>query len=108
MRSGRRLSVLRAHLRSKIPAVPLDPVARKLLDEVAASGRPNAHLLPVAEARVNFESLFAGLGAGAAVASVADHSIAVDGGAIPARSYRPGGASAGAIQSLIKNITCPR
>ena len=81
--------------RPKIPAVPLDPVARKLLDEVAASGRPNAHLLPVAEARVNFESLFAGLGAGEAVASVADHSIAVDGGAIPARSYRPAGASAG-------------
>ncbi len=40
--------------------MPLDPVARKLLDEVAASGRPNAHLLPVAEARANFESLFAG------------------------------------------------
>jgi acetyl esterase/lipase len=81
--------------------VPLDPVARKLLDEVAASGRPNAHLLPVAEARVNFESLFAGLGAGEAVASVADHSIAVDGGAIPARSYRPAGASTGEIRPLV-------
>jgi acetyl esterase len=69
--------------------VPLDPVARKLLDEVAASGRPNAHLLPVAEARANFESLFAGLGPGEAVASVAEHSIPVAGTAIPARSYRP-------------------
>ena len=75
--------------------VPLDPVARKLLDEVAASGRPNAHLLPVTEARANFESLFAGLGPGEPVAAVADHSIPVDGAAIPARSYRPAGCRAG-------------
>jgi acetyl esterase len=75
--------------------VPLDPVARKLLDEVAASGRPNAHLLPVAEARANFESLFAGLGDVEAVAGVADHVIPVAGGAIPARSYRPAGATPG-------------
>jgi acetyl esterase len=81
--------------------VPLDPVARKLLDEVAASGRPNAHLLPVAEARVNFESLFAGLGAGEAVAAVADHSIPVAGAAVPARSYRPAGSSAGQVLPLV-------
>ena len=49
--------------------MPLDPLARKLLDDVAASGRPNAHLLPVAEARANFESLFAGLGPGEPVDS---------------------------------------
>ena len=72
--------------------MPLDPVARKLLDEVAASGRPNAHLLPVAEARANFESLFAGLGAVEAVAAVADHVIPVSGAAILARSYVPAGA----------------
>jgi acetyl esterase len=75
-------------------AVPLDPLARKLLDEVAASGRPNAHLLPVAEARTNFESLFAGLGAVEAVAAVEDHVIPVSGGEIPARSYVPGGVGA--------------
>jgi acetyl esterase/lipase len=86
---------------SKIRAVPLDPVARELLDEVAASGRPNAHLLPIAEARANFESLFAGLGAGEAVASVADHSIPVAGGAIPARSYRPAGATGGELLPLV-------
>ncbi len=74
--------------------MPLDPVARKLLDEVAASGRPNAHLLPVAEARVNFESLFAGLGAKQEVAAVAEHAIPVAGGSIPARSYRPAGSAA--------------
>jgi acetyl esterase len=73
--------------------VPLDPVARKLLDDVAASGRPNAHLLPVAQARANFESLFAGLGAVAEVAAVSDHEIPAGAGAIPARSYRPAGAA---------------
>jgi acetyl esterase len=71
--------------------VALDPVARKLLEDVAASGRPNAHLLPIAEARVNFESLFAGLGPGEPVDAVAEHSIAIPGGAIAARSYRPAG-----------------
>ena len=48
--------------------MPLDPVARKLLDDVELSGRLNAHLLPIAEARVNFEALFAGLGPGEPVA----------------------------------------
>jgi acetyl esterase len=73
--------------------VPLDPAARKLLDEVTASGRPNAHLLPVAEARVNFETLFAGLGPGEPVAAVADHTIPVGGTTVPARSYRPAGSA---------------
>ena len=72
--------------------MPLDPVARKLLDEVAASGRPNAHLLPVAEARGNFESFYAGLGAVESVVAVRDHVIPVHGAAIPARSYVPAAA----------------
>lgn len=67
----------------------LDPVARKLLDDFIASGRPNAHLLPVEEARANFEALFAGLRPGEDVAAVADHAIPVANGTIPARSYRP-------------------
>ena len=81
--------------------MPLDPVARKLLDDVAASGRPNAHLLPVAEARANFESLFAGLGAGEEVEAVGEHSIRVAGAVIPARSYRPAGAGAGEPLPLV-------
>jgi acetyl esterase/lipase len=83
-------------IRSGGPLVPLDPLARKLLDEVAASGRPNAHLLPVAEARANFEALFAGLGPGESVEAVADHAIPFAGAAIRARSYRPAGAGPGA------------
>lgn len=81
--------------------MPLDPVARKLLDEVAASGRPNAHLLPVEQARVNFESLFAGLGPGEAVAAVAEHAIPVPGATIPARSYRPAGSAPDEILPLV-------
>jgi acetyl esterase/lipase len=67
----------------------LDPVARQMLDDFIASGRPNAHLLPVEQARANFEALFEGLRPGEAVAAVADHEIPVAGGTIPARSYRP-------------------
>jgi acetyl esterase len=81
--------------------VPLDPVARKLLDDVAASGRPNAHLLPVAEARVNFESLFAGLGAPQPVGGVVEHAIPIPGGTIPARSYRPAGADDARALALV-------
>jgi acetyl esterase len=68
--------------------VPLDPKAKELLDEVKASGRPNAHLLPVEEARAGFEALFAGLGPGQDVAEVRDHDL---GGGLAARSYRPEG-----------------
>ena len=69
--------------------MPLDPLAKQMLDDFIASGRPNAHLLPVEQARANFESLFAGLPR-QDVAAVADHDIPVaDGSTIPARSFRP-------------------
>ena len=71
--------------------MPLDPKAKELLDEVNASGRPNAHLLPVPEARANFEALFASLGTGEEVADVRDLSIPVSGATILARAYRPAG-----------------
>ena len=69
--------------------MPLDPVAQQMLDDFVASGRPNAHLLPVEQARANFEALFEGLRPGEDVAATADHEIPVEGGAIKARSYRP-------------------
>jgi acetyl esterase/lipase len=72
----------------------LDPKAKELLDEVKASGRPNAHLLPVPEARANFEALFASLGPGEEVEEVQDLAIPVAGATIPARAYRPRGAGA--------------
>lgn len=41
--------------------MPLHPVAAKMLADSALSGRPNAHLLTVQEARANFESDFGAL-----------------------------------------------
>lgn len=41
--------------------MPIDPIAQKILDDARASGRPNAHLLPVDTARANFEATFAAL-----------------------------------------------
>jgi acetyl esterase len=69
--------------------MPLDPKAKELLDEVAGSGRPNAHLLPVEQARANFEALFAGLGHGPELHGEDDHAVPVDGAAILVRTYRP-------------------
>jgi acetyl esterase/lipase len=79
----------------------LDPVARRLLDDVAASGRPNAHLLPIEEARANFEALFAGLGAGPAVTAVHEHAIPSRDGGIPARSYRAVGLAPGELAPIV-------
>ena len=67
----------------------LDPKAADMLEEVRVSGRPNAHLLPVAQARRNFEDLFAGLGPGEPVASMQDLEIDGPHGSIPCRLYRP-------------------
>lgn len=41
--------------------MPLDPIAQKMIDDSRASGRPNAHLLPVEASRQNFEDTFAAL-----------------------------------------------
>jgi acetyl esterase/lipase len=71
--------------------VPLDPKARALLDEVKASGRPNAHLLPVPEARANFEALFASLGPGEEVEEVQNLTLATSDREVHARVYRPVG-----------------
>ena len=67
----------------------LAPEARRLLEAALASDRPNAHLLPVAEARRNFEADFAAVGRGPDVQEVLDRELAVDGGTIRARVYRP-------------------
>ncbi|MGW4096646.1 alpha/beta hydrolase [Mycobacterium sp. NPDC004974] len=69
--------------------MPIDPVAQKMLDDARASGRPNAHLLPVAIARENFEAAFAGLSK-PAIARVVDVTIPTrDGDQIRGRMYLP-------------------
>ncbi|XTP37987.1 alpha/beta hydrolase [Mycobacterium sp. TJFP1] len=60
-----------------------------MLDDARASGRPNAHLLPVATARANFEALFASLNK-PAVAHTVDVTIPTrDGASIRGRVYLP-------------------
>jgi acetyl esterase len=69
--------------------MPIDPIAQKMLDDARASGRPNAHLLPIAVARENFEKAFAGL-AKPAVARVVDLTKPTrDGDRIRGRVYLP-------------------
>ncbi|NJC73072.1 alpha/beta hydrolase [Planosporangium thailandense] len=69
--------------------MPLHTVAQQVLDALAASGRPNAHLLPVEIARANFEADYAAL-ARVPVAGVRNLVIPTrDGGTIPARLYLP-------------------
>jgi acetyl esterase len=69
--------------------MPIDPIAQKMLDDAKASGRPNAHLLPVETARANFEETFAAL-IKPEIHRTADLQVPTrDGATIPARLYLP-------------------
>lgn len=67
--------------------MPLHPVAAQMLADSAASGRPNAHLLPVTTARANFESDLAGL-AKPDIAVARDVTIATRDCDVRGRLYR--------------------
>ncbi|MGV0592599.1 alpha/beta hydrolase [Mycolicibacterium porcinum] len=74
--------------------MPIDPKAQQMLDDAKKSGRPNAHLLPVATARQNFEDTFGAL-AKPHVHRVVDVTIPTRcGQTIPARLYLPAAESA--------------
>lgn len=74
--------------------MPIDPIAQKMLDDAKASGRPNAHLLPVETARQNFEDTFGAL-VKPHVHRVIDVTIPTrDGQTIPGRLYLPAEESA--------------
>jgi acetyl esterase len=69
--------------------MPIDPIAQKMLDDAKASGRPNAHLLPVPTARQNFEDTFGALEK-PPIHRVIDVEIPTrDGETIPGRLYLP-------------------
>lgn len=71
--------------------MPLHPVAAKLLAESAQSDRPNAHHLPIREARANFEATFAAL-AVEQIAFTRNLVASADSHDVPVRLYRPDGA----------------
>lgn len=68
--------------------MPLHPVAQEMIDDFLASGRPNAHLLPVPVARENFEKLFAELER-PEVAQIEEVVIPVSDATIRGRVYIP-------------------
>jgi len=73
--------------------MPLHPVAAQMIKDAKASGRPNAHLLPVDQARANFESDFAGLPR-PDVAIIKDLQIETGDTTLPARLYQAPGPAA--------------
>ncbi len=75
----------------------LTPAAAAALASSVASDRPNAHLLPVEEARRNFDADCAAVGPGEDVAAVREHRVAVDGGEIAVREFRPAGSGLPAV-----------
>lgn len=79
-------------------AEQLTPAAADALISYLESGRPNAHLLPVAEARRNYEEDLAALGPGEDVAAVRDHRVPVADGEIAVREFRP---SSGLLPSVV-------
>jgi acetyl esterase/lipase len=69
--------------------VELAPAAAEIMASSLTSTRPNAHLLPVQEARRNFDADHAALGPGEEVTAVRDHRVPVDGADIAVREFRP-------------------
>ena len=79
-------------------AEELAPSSAALLAASVASDRPNAHLLPVPQARRNFDSDYAEAGLGEEVAEVCDHRVAVGKDEITVRAFRP---AAGTLPAVV-------
>lgn len=73
--------------------MPLHPQVRAMLDQIAASGLPQLHELPPADARAQAKLMTELVGAGPEVARVSEFSIPRSGGEIPARRYVPADAA---------------
>jgi acetyl esterase len=71
--------------------MPLDPLARKLLDQLAQSGMPSLETMPVAQARAMFAALSMPQSEKVALARVEDRRIPGPAGEIPVRIYTPEG-----------------
>lgn len=65
--------------------MPLHPVAAQMVEDARTSGRPNAHLLPVEQARANFESDFGSLPKPDIARSIDVEIPARDGSSLPGR-----------------------
>src|SRR5690348_5386455 len=72
--------------------MPLDPQAKAMLDQDAASGVPPLHRMTVAEARAAINAPIDTVTPREAVANVEDRAIPGPHGPIPVRIYTPTGA----------------
>lgn len=79
-------------------AAELAPAAADILASSVTSDRPNAHLLPVEEARRNFEADFAAVGAGQDVSEIREHLVDVENQEVAVREFRP---AAGTLPAVI-------
>jgi acetyl esterase len=73
--------------------MPLDPNARMLLDQLAASGMPPLDQMPVPQAREVLTGMLSMQGEPPAVARVENRTVPGPAGEIPVRSYTPDGAA---------------
>jgi acetyl esterase len=71
--------------------MPLDPKVQAFLDELAAAGAPPLTTLPVADARLAIDALFASQGEAESIARVENRRIPGPAGEIPIRVYTPEG-----------------
>ena len=71
--------------------MPLDPVARQFLDQLAAGGLPPLESMSPAEARVATDGMICAFAEQTALASVDDRRIPGPAGEIPVRVYTPEG-----------------
>src|SRR3984885_12973818 len=69
--------------------MPVDPQIQVLLDK--GTGVPATHTLPVAEARVQYETRVALMAPPAAIGAVDERTVAGPGGPLRLRVYRPHG-----------------
>lgn len=71
--------------------MPLDPVARAPLDQVAASSVPSVEVLPLTEARAVFEAMSGSRGEKLALGRVEDRRIPGPASEIPVQIATPEG-----------------
>jgi acetyl esterase len=69
--------------------MPLDPIARQFLDQIAASGMPPIESMPPADARVATDAMLSAFAELPELASVEDRGIPGPAGEIPIRVYTP-------------------
>lgn len=78
-------------------AAELSVPSARVLSDFIDSGRPNAHLLPVTQARRRYDADSVALGPGEPIAEIREHRMFTEGAKLPVREFRPASGLLGAI-----------